>query len=191
MLSAPVLAVGVALYGDRSWDIDGNVTYSYAALPSAAQCSTAATNLTAHLASYNSTILNLLASQRLGDLRTTGKFAQRLNVANTMRGFLNSVYPELVRAIYIDSTGADPSDPAAASLDALTSLFVDSSLHLVTGAPASLALYRRRLTGVSVSAWRPMCQPAPAAGRGSSRAWGVHVMGGGAWWEWLRRAKGQ
>jgi hypothetical protein len=140
----------VTQYGDRTWDIDGNVTYSYTATPSAAQCTTAATNLTAHVASYNSTILSLLASQRLGDLRTTGKFAQRLSVANTMRTFLNNNYPELVRAIYVDSTGADASDPAAASLDALTSLFVDSSLHLVTGAPASLALYRRRLTGVSV-----------------------------------------
>lgn len=150
MLCCLLPDAAVTQYGDRTWDIDGNITYSYTATPSAAQCTTAATNLTAHVASYNSTILSLLASQRLGDLRTTGKFAQRLSVANTMRASLNNNYPELVRAIYVDSTGADASDPAAASLDALTSLFVDSSMHLVTGAPASLALYRRRLTGVSV-----------------------------------------
>lgn len=143
-------AVGIALYGDRTWDIDGNVTYTYAATPTAAQCTTATTNLTAHLSSYNSTILSLLSSQRLGDLRTTGKFAQRLGVANAMRTFLNSRYPEVVPAIYT-ATGADPAQPAAASLDALTSLFVDSREHLVSGAPANLALYRRRLTGVSLT----------------------------------------
>lgn len=78
--------------GERTYDIDGNATYSYSLAPSAAQCDAAAANLTAHLNSYNSTVLSLLASQRLGDLRTTGKFGQRISLANTMRGFLNNRY---------------------------------------------------------------------------------------------------
>jgi hypothetical protein len=111
-------------------------------------CDTAAANLTTHLNSYNSTILSLLVSQRLGDLRSTGKFAQRYSIANSLRSFLANNHPELVAPIYISATGADASDPAAASLDALMNLFVESSTYLITGAPASLALYRRRLTQV-------------------------------------------
>jgi hypothetical protein len=91
----------------------------------------------------------------LRDLRTTGKFAQRYSVANSLRTFLANNHPELVSPIYIDATGADASDAAAASLDALSNLFVESSVYLVTDAPASLALYRRRLTGVrQARLWR-------------------------------------
>lgn len=144
-----LLPAGVTQLGDRTFDIDGNATYSYNVDPVPQPfCDAAAANLTAHLNSYNSTILSLLASQRLGDLHTTGKFAQRYSVANSLRSFLADNYPELVSPIYIDATGADASVAAAASLDALSNLFVESSLYLVTGAPANLALYRRRLTGV-------------------------------------------
>jgi len=144
---------GITQLGSRSVDIDGNVTYSYSTSPiPQAQCDAAAANMIKHLNSYNSTILNMLASQRLGDLKTTGKFAQRGSVASTLRTFLANQYPELVGGIYVDPKGADASDTAGATLDALTSLFVESSLYLVTGAPASLALYRRRLTGVSACA---------------------------------------
>lgn len=108
-------------------------------------------NLTAHLNSYNIIILSLLSSQRLGDLRTTGKFAQRLRVASNIRSFLSSKYPELVAAVFVNPTGADASDPATASLDALANLFVEGNQFVVTGAPADLALYRRRLTGVRVA----------------------------------------
>lgn len=142
---------GITQLGSRSTDIDGNVTFSYSTSPiPQAQCDAAAANMIKHLNSYNSTILNMLASQRLGDLKTTGKFAQRGTVASTLRTFLANRYPELVTGIYVDPKGADASDTAGATLDALTSLFVESSLYLVTGAPASLALYRRRLTGVSL-----------------------------------------
>lgn len=147
-------SAGVIQLGERAWDIDGNATYSYSLSPSQAECDTAVTNLTAHLNSYNSTILSLLSSQRLGDLRTTGKFAQRLKVASNIRRFLSSKYSELVAAVFVDSTGADASDPATASLDALANLFVESNQFVVTGAPANLALYRRRLTGVRVPLWR-------------------------------------
>lgn len=152
---------GITQLGDRSTDIDGNITYSYSLAPiPQALCDAAAANMAKHLGSYNSTILSLLASQRLGDLKTTGKFALRGSVAGGLRAFLLSRYPELVSAVYVDPRGADPSEPAAATLDALTSLFVDSQQHLVTGAPASLALYRRRLVGVRV------CQGHSQAGVG-------------------------
>jgi hypothetical protein len=141
-------AADVTQLGDRAWDIDGNATYSYSMSPSQAECDATVANLTSHLSSYNSTILSLLSSQRLGDLRTTGKFAQRLRVANNIRRFLSSKYPELVAAVFVNPTGADTSDPVSASLDALANLFVESSQFVVTGAPANLALYRRRLTGV-------------------------------------------
>jgi hypothetical protein len=94
-------AAGVTELGERTYDIDGNATYSYSLTPSAAQCDTAAANLTAHLNSYNSTVLSLLTSQRLGDLRTTGKFGQRLVVENSMRGFLNSRYDKRLFAASI------------------------------------------------------------------------------------------
>lgn len=141
---------GIFQVADRSWDAYGNVTDTYYSAPvPQATCDTATANLTTHLASYNATIISLLASQRLGDLRTTGKFATRIAVTASLRAFLTANYPELVSALFIQPRGADASDPAAATLDALTSLFVESRLYLLTGAPANLALYRRRLLGVS------------------------------------------
>lgn len=68
-------------------------------------------------------------------------------MAASLRAFLSTYYPELVDAIYVQPTGADAlADVVSASLDTLTNLFVESELYLLTGAPASLALYRRRLT---------------------------------------------
>jgi len=96
--------------------------------------------------------MSLLVNQRLGNLRDTGKFAVRASVASALRTFLSANYPELVAAIYINPQGADPSVPAAATLDALMALFVESRLYLVTGAPANLALYRRRLLQVNQGA---------------------------------------
>jgi hypothetical protein len=89
--------------------------------------------------------------------RTTGKFAQRLGVAASLRAFLSASYPELVPGIFTNARGADASDPAAASLDALVNLFVEGRQYVLTGAPANLALYRRRLVGVS-------CRPAQRTG---------------------------
>lgn len=149
---ATVNCSGVAQLAEPSWDAQGNVTFTLSpagAIP-AAVCDTAAANLTAHLASYNSTVISLLANQRLGDLRTTGKFAQRWGVAAALRAFLVATYPELVASVFVTPRGADASDVAAATLDTLVALFVEGRQFLLTGAPANLALYRRRLTGVGL-----------------------------------------
>jgi len=134
--------------GVRTYDSLGNATYSYSASPAQSDCEAAVANLTAHRSSYNSTVMSLLVNQRLGNLRDTGKFAVRASVATALRTFLSARYPELVAAIYINPQGADPAVPAAATLDILMALFVESRLYLVTGAPANLALYRRRLLQV-------------------------------------------
>lgn len=142
---------GVDALAKPAWDAQGNVSYTVSpagAVP-AAVCDAAAANLTAHLAAYNSTVISLLANQRLGDLRTTGKFAQRGSVAAALRAFLAASYPELVGAIFVAPRGADASDVAAATVETLVALFVEGRQFLLTGAPANLALYRRRLTGVS------------------------------------------
>ena len=69
---------------------------------------------------------------------------------NTLRKYLADNLPELVTPIYITPTGVDAlKNPQDARLDALASLFVESDQYLVTGAPAHLALFRRRLTQVS------------------------------------------
>lgn len=142
--------------GDRTYDIDGNATITYITTAPAdaaaleALCDTALTNLTAHRASYNSTVLKYLVVQRLGNLRDTGKFAVRYKTADTLKGFLNQKYPELVKLIYTDPRGADPHSPGPATLAALMNLYVESDLYLLTGAPAHLALYRRRLNLVSL-----------------------------------------
>lgn len=60
---------GTSQLGEAAWDAQGNVTYAYSATPSQATCDTALANLTMHVASYNRTVLGLLANQRLGDLR--------------------------------------------------------------------------------------------------------------------------
>lgn len=139
---------GVTVLGDRTYDAQGNASYSYGA-PTEQLCATALSNLTNHKASYTNTLLKYLVVQRLGNLRDTGKYAVRNTVATSLRTFLANNYPELVSGIYLDPKGADPHVPSAATLSALMNLFVESDLYLVTGAPANLALYRRRLTLVS------------------------------------------
>lgn len=135
--------------GIRNYDSFGNATYTYSTTPAQSDCDAAITNLTSHRSSYNSTVMSLLVNQRLGNLRDTGKFAVRASVATTLRTFLTARYPELVAAIYINPQGADPAATAAATLDALMALYIESRLYLLTGAPANLALYRRRLLQVN------------------------------------------
>lgn len=152
-----VLSAGISQLGDRTYDAYGNATITYTATPAAdpvafqALCDKALTNLTNHKASFNSTVQKYLIVQRLGNLRDTGKFAVRYNTANALKAFLTNNYPELVSLIYTQPKGADPYVPSAATLTALMNLYVESDTYLLTGAPAHLALYRRRLNLVSTS----------------------------------------
>lgn len=146
-----LLPSGISVLNDKTFDVYGNVTITPYTLGDAsltgfnATCDKAFTNLTTHKASFNSTVQKYLIVQRLGNLKDTGKFGVRYNTASGLKTFLNNNYPELVDLIYTNPTGADPHTPAAASLTALMNLYVESDLYLLTGAPAHLALYRRRL----------------------------------------------
>jgi hypothetical protein len=135
--------------GLRTYDAQGNATISYTTTPTVQECADATANLTAHKASYNATLIKYLVVQRLGNLRDTGKFGVRYSVQATLRTFLNRQYPELVTGIFVEPKGADAHAAAAATVSALANLYVESDLWLVAGAPANLALYRRRLNQVS------------------------------------------
>ncbi len=106
----------------------------------------AATNLTAHRASLNATLIKLLVTQRLGNLRDTGKYGARAAVLASLRANMAESLPELLAGVFVEPRGADAlSAPDAARVDALAALYVESEEFLVAGAPAHLALFRRRL----------------------------------------------
>eukprot|EP00883_Tetradesmus_obliquus_P001212 jgi/Sobl393_1/11292/SZX78320.1 len=136
---------GVTSMGLRTYDADGNATITFTSTPSVQDCADATANLTAHRASYNATVIKYLVVQRLGNLRDTGKYGVRYSVQDTLRSFLSKKYPELVSGIFVEPKGADAHVAAAATVSALANLYVESDLYLVAGAPAHLALYRRRL----------------------------------------------
>ncbi|WIA39913.1 hypothetical protein OEZ86_013355 [Tetradesmus obliquus] len=136
---------GVTSMGLRTYDADGNATITFTSTPSVQDCADATANLTAHRASYNATLIKYLVVQRLGNLRDTGKYGVRYSVLDTQRSFLSKKYPELVSGIFVEPKGADAHVAAAATVSALANLYVESDLYLVAGAPAHLALYRRRL----------------------------------------------
>jgi hypothetical protein len=135
--------------GLRTYDAKGNATITSTTTPTVQECADAAANLTAHKASYNATLIKYLVVQRLGNLRDTGKFGVRYSVQDTLRSFMSSKYPELVSGVFVEPRGADAHAAAAATVSALMNLYVESDLYLVAGAPAHLALYRRRLNQVS------------------------------------------
>jgi hypothetical protein len=139
---------GVTSMGLRTYDAQGNATITLTSTPTVQDCTDAAANLTAHKASYNATLIKYLVVQRLGNLRDTGKFGVRYSVQDTLHTFLSKQYPELVSGIFVEPKGADAHVAAAATVSALANLYVESDLYLVAGAPAHLALYRRRLNQV-------------------------------------------
>jgi len=78
--------------------------------------------------------------------RDTGKGSNRTAVFSAMNAYLSKALPEMVDPIYNTPAGTDAlGSPAQATLSALATLFVESPAYLVTGSPANLALYRRRL----------------------------------------------
>jgi hypothetical protein len=143
--------------GLRTYDADGNATVASTTTPTVQQCADAAANLTAHKATYNATLIKYLVVQRLGNLRDTGKFGVRYSVQDTLRSFMSSKYPELVSGVFVEPRGADAHAPAAATVSALMNLYVESDEYLVAGAPAHLALYRRRLSQVGASHITLLC----------------------------------
>ncbi|GBF96992.1 polycystin cation channel family [Raphidocelis subcapitata] len=136
---------GVTQFSQRAWTINGTVLSS-TPYPDAAACAEALSNLTTHRTAFNATLLGWLVSQRLGNQATTGKIANRTAAVSVLRAFLASNYPELVAPVFTAPKGADAlGDPGAATLAALTNLYVDAPSFAAAGPPAHLALFRRRL----------------------------------------------
>lgn len=68
------------------------------------------------------------------------------SVTAALRAYVAANLPELLDPIFNDPKGADPeNNPQAATLASLVNLYVESPAYVLTGAPANLALYRRRL----------------------------------------------
>lgn len=130
---------------DRTYDSQGNATIDYSHNLTTS-CATALANLTTHYQAINNTLLSLLLNQRLGNLADTGKFAVRTTSMANYQKFLAKNFPELVAGIYTNPTGNDAQNDAYnATLAALANLYVESPAYLIPGAPANLALSRRRL----------------------------------------------
>jgi hypothetical protein len=97
-------------------------------------CTQALSDLESFRDGVNASVLALVVNQRLGNLKDTGKSGVRLQALNTLKGFLQANYPELVDPVFTVPTGVDPiNNPLEAKIDALASLFVESDQHLITG----------------------------------------------------------
>lgn len=139
---------GVGVLSRRVWYENGtSEIVTPPAVPDAAACSEAAANLTTHRAALNSTLLSWLVGQRLGNQVTTGKVANRTATIEALRASMAARQPELLAPVFTAPKGADAGgDPAAATLASLVALYVDAPSFVAGGAPAHLALFRRRLT---------------------------------------------
>ncbi|KAI8467677.1 MAG: hypothetical protein J3K34DRAFT_480735 [Monoraphidium minutum] len=148
---------GITQLSDRAWHANGTNTVTTPPTIDATICATAAANLTAHRNAFNATLLSWLVTQRLGNLATTGKIANRTAVIAALRAALDDNHPELVAPVFTAPKGNDAlGAPADATLPALAALFVDAPSFLASGPPAYLSLFRRRLTqdeGVSFTVW--------------------------------------
>jgi hypothetical protein len=90
----------------RVWTSNSS-TINAPASVDAAICTEALANLTAHRTTLNTTMLGWLVTQRLGNMVTTGRIANRTAVVGGLQAFLAARYPELVAPVFTAPKGAD------------------------------------------------------------------------------------